>query len=169
MNFALVEIDELSGSKLKVYSIITEDDEEAGCTLYDRFIEENIDKFKEEVEDITNRIELMANYTGLRDDFIKPGEGNLGDGIHALYDKPESNLRLYFIRYGNVAIVLGGGGHKPKATRRLQETTQLKDANYLLRKISAALTEAVRNGSLSISNESLESETAFNYTIEDDE
>jgi hypothetical protein len=45
----------------------------------------------------------------------------------------------------------------------------LKDANYLLRKISAALAEAVRNGSLSISNESLESETAFNYTIEDDE
>ena len=169
MNFALVEIEELTGEKLKVYSIITEEDEESGYTLYDQFIEENYAKFKEEVEDITNRIEVIARHTGLRDDFIKSGEGNLGDGIHALYDKPGSNLRLYFIRFGNVAIVLGGGGHKPKSIRRFQESTQLKDANFFLRKVSAALTEAVRDGSLSISNEGLLSNTDFNYTIEEDE
>ena len=122
----MVEIEELSGEKLKVYSIITEDDEELGCTLYDRFIEDNCVKFKPEVEDITSRIEIIARFTGLRDDFIKGGEGNLGDGIYALYDKPDSNLRLYFIRYGNVAIILGGGGQKPKTIRRLQENIELK-------------------------------------------
>lgn len=168
MNFTLVEIEELSGEKLKVYSIMMEEDEGIGYTLYDRFIEDNKEIFKTEVEDITNRIEVMARHTGLREDFIKPGEGILGDGICALYDKPESNLRLYFIRYGNVAIVLGGGGHKPKSTRRLQETTQLKEVNYLLRKISATLAKAVNTGSLSISNESLESQTDFNYSIEEE-
>jgi putative component of toxin-antitoxin plasmid stabilization module len=169
VNFTLVEIEELTGEKLKVYSIITQEDEETGYTLYDRFIEDNINIFKTEVEDITNRIEIIARYTGLRDDFIKPGEGNLGDGINALYDKPGSNLRLYFIRFGNVAIVLGGGGHKSKSIRRFQEDPVLKEANFFLRKVSAALTEAVRDGSLSISNKGLESQTDFNYKIEDDE
>lgn len=169
MKFALVEIEELSGNKLKVYSIIPEDDEDEGYTLYDRFIDENGTKFKIEVEDITNRIEIMARYTGLREDFIKGGEGNLGDGIYALYDKPDSNLRLYFIRFGNVAIVLGSGGEKPKSIRRFQENPQLKDANYFLRKVSAALADAVQEGSLIISNEGLESKTDFNYTINEDE
>jgi hypothetical protein len=116
-----------------------------------------------------NRIEIMAKYTGLRDDFIKTGEGNLGDGIHALYDKPESNLRLYFIRFGNIAIVLGGGGPKPKNIRRLQENLKLKEENYFLRKVSAVLFEAVRDGSLSITDEGLESDTGFEYTIDEDE
>jgi hypothetical protein len=49
VNFTLVEIEELSGEKLKVYSIITEDDEEVGYTRYDRFIEDNSVEFKEEV------------------------------------------------------------------------------------------------------------------------
>lgn len=165
----MVEIDELTGEKLKVYSIITEDDEEQGCTLYDRFIEENNVKFRQEVENITNRIEVIARHTGLRDDFVKPDEGNLGDGIYALYDKPDSNLRLYFIRFGNVAIVLGNGGHKPKSIRSLQQNPILKNANYFLRKVSATLNAAVQEGSLTISDEGLESDTDFNYTINDNE
>ncbi len=169
MNFSLVEIEELSGEKLKVYSILTEDDEEDCYTLYDRFIDENSTEFETEVVDITNRIEVMAHHTGLRDDFVKPDEGNLGDGIYALYDKPNSNLRLYFIRFGNVAIVLGNGGHKPKSIRSLQQNPILKDANFFLRKVSAVLNTAVQEGSLSISDEGLESDTDFIYTIEDNE
>ncbi len=169
MNITLVEIEELTGEKLKIYSVATEENAVEGYTLYDEFIDDNIDQFKPEIADINDRIEIMAKYTGLRDDFIKQDEGNVGDGICGLYDKPGSNLRLYFIRYGNVAIVLGGGGHKPKSIRRLQEDPILKKSNYFLRQVSAALTEAVRNGSLSITNEGLESNTEFNYTIEDDE
>jgi len=92
-----------------------------------------------------------------------------GDDICAVYDKPDSNLRLYFIRYGNVAIVLGGGGPKPKTIRRLQDDSKLKQENYFLRKVSAALTESVREGTLRITDEGLESETDFTYTIDEDE
>lgn len=169
MNFTLVEIEELTGKKLKVYSILTEENAENCYTLYDEFIDANRDQFKSEIVNINDRIEVMAKYTGLRDDFLKKDEGSLGDGICALYDKPDSNLRLYFIRYGNVAIVLGGGGHKSKSIRRLQEDPVLKDANYFLRQISAVLADAVREGSLSITNEGLESNTEFNYTIDNDE
>lgn len=81
MNFTLVEIDELSGDKLKVYSIITDEDAEDGYTLYDKFVIENEAKFNPELIDITNRIEVMAKHTGLRSDFIKEGEGILGDEV----------------------------------------------------------------------------------------
>lgn len=166
MKFSLVELEELTGEKIRVYSIIIEEEE---LTIYDKFLDENQDQFQDEVIDITDRIEVIARYTGLRDDFIKEGEGDLGDGVHAFYDKPESNLRLYFIRFGNVAIVLGGGGHKPKTIRRLQDDPKLKDENYFLRKVSVILAEAVREGTLFITNQGLESTTDFIYTIDEDE
>ena len=166
MKISLVELEELTGDRLKVYSVIVGVEE---LTIYDRFLEENIDEYNEEVEDIINRIETMANYTGLRDDFVKPGEGNLGDGIHAVYDKPESNLRLYFIRFGNIAIVLGGGGPKAKTIRRFQDDPKLTKENYFLRKVSAVLSEAMQDGSLFITDEGLESNTDFIYTIDEDE
>jgi len=161
-----VELDELTGEKIRVYSLIIGEDD---LTIYDRFLEENQEQFEEEVVDITNRIEVIARHTGLRDDFIKTGEGELADGIHAFYDKPDSNLRLYFIRFGNVAIVLGGGGHKPKTIRRLQDDPKLKEENYFLRKVSAILAEAVREGTLSITEDGLESTTDFIYTIDEDD
>lgn len=165
----MVEIAELTGKKVKVYSIITEDYEESGLTLFDRFIEENNDLYPDEVNDITDRIEVIAKYTGLRDDFIKKGEGTASDDICALFDKPGSKLRLYFIRFGNVAIILGGGGIKLKSIRTLQEDPKLKTENYYLRSVSNILTSAVQNGRLKITDEGLESTTDFTFTTEDDE
>ena len=89
----MVEIAELTGKKLKVYSNITENYEESGLTLYDRFIEENNDLYPDEIVDITDRIEVIAKFTGLRVDFIKKGEGSTSDDICALFDKPGSKLR----------------------------------------------------------------------------
>ena len=138
-------------------------------TLYDKFLEENYKKFSTEIEDINNRIEVIATHTGLREDFYKPDEGTLGDGVYALYDKPDSKLRLYFIRYGNVAIILGGGGEKPKNIKALQENPKLKKENYLLRKISIILKEAVDDGTLKITDNGFESTTEFTYLIDEDE
>jgi len=72
VKITLVELEELSGNKLKVYSVIVEED---GLTLYDQFLEKNHEQHNDEISDITNRIEVMARVTGLRDDFIKTGEG----------------------------------------------------------------------------------------------
>ena len=166
MKFTLVELEELSGEKLKVYSLFIGDEE---LTCFDKFIEENQESYESEITDITSRLEVMANHTGLRDDFIKPGEGNLGDGIHALYDKPESNLRLYFIRYGNIAVILGGGGPKPKSIRKLQDDPKLKAENFLLRTVSAVLAQAVQEGTLWITNAGFESTTDFTYTNSDND
>lgn len=170
MKFTLIEIDELSGNRLKIYSIMPQEYEEEGYTLFDEFLEEHTTEYSDETVDIFDRLKVMANITGIRDDFIKVNEGKPGDGICALYDKPGSKLRLYFIRFGNIAIVLGGGGHKPKNTSALQETKKLKDANYLLREIAATLSLSIQEKELIIKPDGFQknNNTYFN-TDPDDE
>ena len=117
-------------------------------SLFENFIRENNKVFSDELVDIRNRLTVIANKTGARDQFFKINEGNPGDGICALYDDPDKKLRLYCIRYGTVAIILGGGGEKSKKIKALQEDKKLKDENYLLRKISKGITKALKDGQI---------------------
>ncbi len=140
MKFEIVELDEFSGIKASIYSIYVSD---ASETLFDEFIGENETQFSNELGSITDRLELIGNITGAREQFFKPNEGTPGDGICALYDSPDKKLRLYCIRYGSVCIILGGGGMKN--VRALQDDEKLKTENYLLRFISKKITEALKN------------------------
>ena len=117
-------------------------------SLFENFIRENNKVFSDELVDLRNRLTVIANKTGARDQFFKINEGNPGDGICALYDDPDKKLRLYCIRYGTVAIILGGGGEKSKKIKALQEDKKLKDENYLLRKISKGITKALKDGQI---------------------
>jgi hypothetical protein len=143
MKFEIVELDEFSGRKASVYSIWIDDNEK---TLFDQFILENEGIHDKELGSITDRLELIGHLTGAREQFFKPNEGTLGDGICALYDSPDKKLRLYCIRYGATCIVLGGGGIKN--VRALQDDEKLKTENYLLRFISKKITEAIKNQDL---------------------
>jgi hypothetical protein len=44
-----------------------------------------------------------------------------------LYDDEERKLRLYCIRYANVAIILGGGGYKDKSVIKWQDDEKLSE------------------------------------------
>ena len=143
MKFTIVEI--FSGHQANIYSIIMDGEEES---LFENFIRENNKVFSDELVDIRNRLTVIANKTGARDQFFKINEGHPGDGICALYDDPDKKLRLYCIRYGTVAIILGGGGEKSKKIKALQEDKKLKDENYLLRKISKGITKALKDGQI---------------------
>lgn len=145
MKFELVELSRLSGKKATIYSLLINDDE---LTLFDRFIEENDEQFSEEIDSIFDTIYKMGHKYGAARQFFKENEGKLGDLICALYDTPNSNLRLYCIRLGNAVIILGGGGHKPKSVRAFQEVKSLQEANYLLRKFSELLRQKMIDGDL---------------------
>jgi hypothetical protein len=164
VKFEIVELDEFAGEGATVYSIALEEDEE---TLFDHFVEENEDLFPEEVDDIVRRIGTIALH-GARLDYFKHKEGKLGagDGVEALYDRPDSNLRLYCIRYGLIAVILGGGGYKPKTIRAFQEDPKLTEENYLLRKISLHITKAIKDGALYWENNRLEGQLLFNDETE---
>ncbi|MBC7571628.1 MAG: hypothetical protein H7319_18155 [Spirosoma sp.] len=129
--FDIVALGEFSGSGAALYSIAIDKNEE---TLYDSFLAEYSDLFPEEVNDIVDRLDAIARL-GARANFFKENEGSLGagDGVVALFDLPDKHLRLYCIRFGSVALIVGGGGPKPKTIRALQEDPKLTAENYRLR------------------------------------
>src|SRR5665647_2827517 len=111
MEYKLVKLSKFSGNEASVYSIYLKDERR---TLFDRFLKENINSFKSELNDIVVRLKTIGHDTGARKQFFKTNEGKPGDGVCAFYDIPKSNLRLYCICYGTLLVVLGGGGYKPK-------------------------------------------------------
>ena len=153
MNFKIVQLSQFSGYHAGIYSIYLENEQQ---TLFERFIKENFNLFKSEIIDINSRLITINRKTGARDIYFKLNEGNPGDGVCALYDKPESNLRLYCIKYGNALVILGGGGHKPKKLKTFQEDDKLTEENYVLREISEQITERIKNKEIKFSEDGTE-------------
>ena len=67
---------------------------------------------------------------------------------------------------GSAVIILGGGGHKPKTIRALQEDAKLTQENYLLRFISKELSLKMKEGEVFWINDY---ELGGNLTFETDE
>lgn len=95
MNFEIQAITELTGNGATIYTVILEGKEQ---TSFESFLNENEADYPEEVEDIVKRLYTIGKETGARDTFFKLDEGKPGDGVCALYDRPDSSLRLYCIR-----------------------------------------------------------------------
>jgi len=151
----LIKIPHLSGNKGSVYTILI--DEEVN-TSFRNFVMDNQNSFKSEIKDIVGRLKTMGSKTGMRENFFKLYEGNPGDGVCALYDEDNSNLRLYCIRYGSQLIIIGGGGRKSKSIRTLQENTKLKKENYILRELSKLITEKMKDKEIRFSEDGMDFE-----------
>lgn len=140
MDIELIRLDRYGGTEAIFYSVAIDGSED---TLFDEFLERHIDDYLEELRAIDNRIRVMNEETGAREQFFKLNEGKLGDGVAAIYDLPSKRLRLYCIRFGSTTIVLGGGG--AKKTRTYQEDPELEEqANtmiHLSKMISIAMKE----------------------------
>jgi len=155
-----------SGSEAKVYSLIPmgEDD-----TLFEKFVDAYKVEFKNEVKDIIKTIYQMGHTTGARSSFFKQHEGKYGDFVCALFDVPEKNLRLYCIRFGMVAVILGGGGEKAKGVRAWQDDEKLsKEANQMI-EYSKDILQRIDDGDLYWSKDLTELQGNFkNYDNEQD-
>jgi hypothetical protein len=146
LKFEIIELDEFSGSGAAVYSIAVGDETE---TLYDHFLAEYEALFPAELQDIVSRLDAIGRL-GARAHFFKENEGafGAGDGLVALFDLPYKQLRLYCIRFGTIALIVGGGGPKPKTIRALQEDPKLTAENYRLRALSSQINQAIREGEI---------------------
>jgi putative component of toxin-antitoxin plasmid stabilization module len=146
MKFELKEIPQLTGRRCKIYSVLIDGEDK---TLFNQFLEENENDFPEEVINILKRLNRIGNNDGAKEHYFRPKkEGKLGDGVEALFDEPHARLRVYSIKYGNILLVLGGGGYKSKDIRAFQEDPKLTKENYLLRQIAAILYKAIREKDL---------------------
>jgi len=110
----------------------------------DDFIDEFGDKYEFEVENLFVRLQGIGK-KGARENYVKQNEGLPGDGVCALFDEPDQKLRLYAIRYGSVAIVIGGGGHKSLTTRTWQEDPILKKHAELMIFNSNQITQKIKS------------------------
>jgi hypothetical protein len=114
---------------------------------------------------MVQRLKTIGTKTGAREQFFKLHEGNPGDGVCALFDLPDKNLRLYCIRYNTQIIILGGGGIK--LVRAFQQDSKLTKENYLLRELSKQITERIKEKDIRFSKDGndFEGDFAFNLNI----
>ena len=163
MKCELKKIEELSGKRTSVYSVFIDDSQ---LSLFDVFIEENKRLHLSEIKDIVQRLKTIGTKTGAREQFFKLHEGNPGDGVCALFDLPDKNLRLYCIRYNSQIIILGGGGIK--LVRALQNDSKLTKENYLLRELSKQITEKIKEKDIrfTIDGNDFEGDFSFNLNID---
>jgi len=164
MKCKIVKLDQFSGCSASVYSVYINDEKK---TLFDKFIEENINSFKSELLNIIQRLKVIGKSTGARMKFFKDKEGNPGDGVCALYDNPGTKLRLYCIRYGAELIILGGGGEKPKHIKKLQDDKKLKKENYLLREISNEISNRIKTKDIEWFDDHMDLIGALEFNTED--
>lgn len=161
MEYEIVKLEEFSGNGASIYSVFIE---EEGVTLYDKFVQENRFNFLAELTDINNRLRTIAKL-GAKMNFFKPDEGKPGDGVCALYDNPNSNLRLYCIRYGTQLVIIGNGGYKPKTISALQEDKKLTKENYLLQKLSKQITQKMKDKDLKFTSDFMNFEGDMNFNF----
>lgn len=144
-----------SGNEAKVYSIILEGETE---TLFDKFVDEYKLNFKDEIKNILKTVYQIGHTTGARSSFFKHFEGKYGDFVCALYDSPEKNLRLYCIRFGMVAVILGGGGEKADGIGPWQDDEKLSAEANKIMMLANNILERLDDGDLYWSNDKTEIE-----------
>jgi hypothetical protein len=166
VNYEIVQLDEFIGTKATVYSILPDGENE---TLFDIFVKQHHINFKTEIEDILNTLELVTTKIGARENLFKQNEGKPGDGVVALFDEPERNLRLYAIRYGSTILVLGGGGNKTKETRAWQDNPKLNDEAELIIQISNEIFQRIKEREIQFTTDGMELVGNLKFTNDDTE
>jgi hypothetical protein len=164
VNYEIVALEKFSGSRATIYSVIIKGDE---VSLFDHFVNENIIEYRKEIRFIATRLQEIGRTTGAREKFFKHNEGKPGDGVCALYDDPDNSLRLYCIRYGSIAIILGGGGPKPSEIRSWQEDEKLTLEAETMIQVSKDIMHRIENGDLEWSKDGLQ--LLGNLTISDND
>lgn len=147
MNHEIVELSH-SGRHAKIYTIINLD---TNITLYQDFLQTYSKTHRDEIRDIINTLELMGKSKGIATHLIKDNEGSPGDGIVALFDNPDRNLRLYGIKFGSGIIILGGGGIKD--VRAWQDDPILKAKVEILKKFSKIINVKIRDRDIMITKD----------------
>ncbi len=154
MRFDITEIEELSGDKASIYSVVIDGQDE---TLLEQFFNDN-EEYKEELKIILNKIKTMANITGCRKCYFKDGEGNLADGVVVLKGR---KLRLYGIYFNNTVVLFGSGGYKN--VRAYQDDPSLNYKAEQVKQIAKKINDAILDGTIKIGNGEINDEDREDY------
>lgn len=160
MKIELVKSSLLSGNYATIYDVVVDGE----VMLFERFIEENIGIHRQEIKNILDKLQTIGHVTGARISHFKENEGNLGDGVCAMFDLPDKKLRLYCIRFGTQIIILGGGGIKK--VRAYQEDPKLNQEASLIKKIAKEINQQIRDKDIEYSDDFMEFEGDLIFEID---
>lgn len=144
MKFDIINIEEFSGQKAQIYSIMFDGDD---LTLMDHFFEDNVEAHRADLEEMALKLYTMGNDVGCRSHFFKENEGAPGDGVVALR---YNQMRLYCLRYDNTCIFIGAGGYKPPGIRAYQEDSLLNEKAQEMKRIAACINKAIKEKDLKV-------------------
>jgi len=142
MQYEIVELASFSGERCTIYSILLKGRLD---TLFDSFLRNNWGQYPEEMNDLLSRLQQIGHDDGLREGYYEPNEGKPGDGVCVLKNKAGGRLRLFFIRYGNDVIIIGGGGYKPKELRSWQDDPKLREQGDLIILLAEHIGRRIQN------------------------
>ena len=153
-------------SEVELYLI----EEGDNCTIYSlHFLSESETEFEKFVAKFINDADYNDDYsriaalvsriarTGALERYFRH-EGKMNDSVVAL-PVITSKLRLYCLRLSDKILILGNGD--VKATRRYQDDTKLKAYVITLQKFEKLLKEGVENGSVKITETTIETDNIF--------
>ena len=164
MKYKIVKNIDLSGKACSIYSIFVE---EYGTTLLEKFVEIYSEDYPDDIQNILDRIEVIAHDTGARKGYFKEHEGKPGDHVCALFDKPGKRLRLYCIHFGTMLVVLGSGGPKKVAT--WQDDPSLRKAAEWMTRVSEDIYKRQKEKEIWSTNDDMDFEGNLNFGYEEEE
>ena len=165
MNYQIITLDEFTGDKATIYSILPEGE---NLTLYDKFVEEYCTDYYDDILSIADLLIDMGCKYGIRENLIKTKEGKPGDGVVAIFDNPDKNLRLYGIRYGASILLLGSGGVKGQEVMAWQDDAKLKKEAEIVIQISKEVSKRVQDREINISLDHMRLTGNLNFLNNDD-
>ena len=158
MKFSIIE--KKIGKKAKIYTILFESKE---LDEYDDFVFNHMEKVPDAVRTLDKQLKGMACKYGFQD-FNFKRESPTTHNVFRIEDT-DANLRLYCIRYSNVAIVLGNGGIKLDGTQRNDENPHLQKEIDFLMLVEDLINKRILLREVKISDTSLSGNLEFEINI----
>lgn len=142
--FQIIEVERLSGSEAKIYTI-----KKLGDTLscLEQFIRDNIDAHPLEVGQILEKLETMGRITGCEYNLFTHNEGRAGDGVVCL---KAGRMRLYCMYFRETLVVCGSGGWKSPAIRAYQEDPLLNQSAQTMKTFAKQFNRSIERNEVEI-------------------
>lgn len=147
----LLEGLEIEGDKCQIFSIKFDGEE---SNEFEKYLLKYETSHKKIINSIVTRLELMKKRNGCLDIFFNLEVSSIYNSLCRL--KETKTLRLYCIRFGNVALILGGGGIKPDDIRTYQEVPELNEEVDRLSYVYEKILDKIKEKEIKITNTGLE-------------
>ena len=149
MKFQIIEDKLLSGRAAKIYTIKENGDD---LTYLDHFIEDNIEKYSQEVGTILSKLKVMEHSTGCESNLFEHNEGHSGDGVACI---KAGRFRLYCMYFRETLVICGSGGWKSPTIRSYQEDAELDKAAQQMKDVAAKINESLRKNDIEIDDDGM--------------